>query len=426
MKDLFKFIKNSPSPFHAASEIKKRLAAAGFTELDEYSSYELAGGGKYFTTRNDSAVIAFELPKGKPDGFHIIAAHDDSPAFKIKEEMNMCANPYVKLNVEKYGGMILSTWFDRPLGVAGRVMVKTKNGLESRLYESSKDLVMIPSLAIHMERDINDGHKYQVQKELMPIFGNEKADFKEFLADELKVKAEDIYGSDLFVYNRQEPSVWGDKDQFVSAPKLDDLECVYCALCGFIAAKPQNQINVLAIFDNEEVGSGTKQGADSTFLSDTLERMVQAIGIEKDGYHRMLASSLMISADNAHGMHPNYPEKADETNRPYLNEGIVIKYNANQKYTTDAVSGAAFKLICEKAKVPYQSFTNRSDMAGGSTLGNISNSQVSVNTVDIGLAQWAMHSSYESAGAKDIDYLVKAAKTFYSVNLIKTKEGWNC
>ncbi len=424
IKDLFGFIKNSPCCYQAVDEIRKRLLEAGFTELFEQEAYQIKEGGKYFVTRNDSSLIAFCLPKEKPQAMHIIAAHDDSPCFKLKEEMNMQAGPYVKLNVEKYGGMIYSTWFDRPLGVAGRAVIRDGDGLRTVLYDSDRDIAIIPSIAIHMERDINDSHKYSVQKELMPVVGNEGTDFNEILAKDLGVNKDDILGRDLFLYNRQTPVVWGDSGQFIGSPRLDDLECVYAGLRGIIEAESIDQMSVLAIFDNEEVGSGTKQGADSTFLTDTLKRAVFSLGMGEEDFCRLTAASLMISADNAHGYHPNYAEKADEANRPHLNGGIVIKHSANQKYTTDASSAAAFKLVCENAGVPYQTFVNRSDIAGGSTLGNISTTHLSVSTVDIGLSQWAMHSAYESAGVEDAEYLIKASKTFYSMNLIKTRTGW--
>jgi aspartyl aminopeptidase len=322
----------------------------------------------------------------------------------------------VKLNVEKYGGMLCAQWFDRPLSVAGRVMLRSKDGtVETRLVNIDRDLVMMPALAIHMNREANEGYKYNAQTDMLPVFGDadSKDSFFDLVAENAKAKKDDIIGHDLFLYNRVKPTVWGAGNEYIASSRLDDQECVYTTFCGFLNAADSENVAVHCVFDNEEVGSGTKQGAASTFLRDTLTRINECLGRTNQQYLVALANSFMISADNAHAVHPNHVDKADPVNRPVINKGIVIKYNANQKYTTDAVSAATFKLICERAQVPYQTFTNRSDMAGGSTLGNISTTQVAVNTVDIGLAQLAMHSPYESAGGKDPEYLAKATQAFY-------------
>lgn len=346
----------------------------------------------------------------------MIASHSDSPCFKVKEEPEIrVEEQYVKLNVEKYGGMILSTWLDRPLSLAGRVVAADGEDIVIKNVAVDKDLFVIPNVAIHMSRDMNKGVEYNAQTDMLPLYGGaeNEGSFRELIAEAAGVKSEDILGGDLFLYNREKGRIFGANGEFICAPRLDDLECVYASLQAMLRAVPDRYINLMIVFDNEEVGSTTRQGAASTFLQDTLKRICGAVGMAEDGYHRLLAESFMISADNAHAVHPNHPEKADPTNRPYLNGGIVIKYHGSQKYTTDAVSAAIMKKICEKAGVPWQTYANRSDIAGGSTLGNLSAAQVPVSTVDIGLPQLAMHSAYETAGAKDVEYMIRAMECFY-------------
>jgi aspartyl aminopeptidase len=409
------FIDASPTAFHVVDNISKMLLDKGFTELSEKDEWKLSAGN-YFVKRGESAIISFKIPKKSFKGFHMIASHSDSPSFKIKENPEMKAGAFIKLNVEKYGGMLCAEWFDRPLSVAGRVVVNNKGKAESRLVKVDRDLLMLPALAIHMNREANDGYKYNAQNDMLPIFGDEKAadSFFDLIAKEAGVKKGDILGHDLFLYNRVRPTFWGANEEFIASSRLDDQECVYCSLDGFVNSKAKEYVAMHCVFDNEEVGSTTRQGAASTFLKDTLERICEGLGMTRQQYHAAVADSFMISADNAHAVHPNYQDKADPVNRPVMNAGIVIKFNANQKYTTDAVSAATFKLLCKEADVPFQTFTNRSDMAGGSTLGNISTSQVPVSTVDIGLAQLAMHSPYESAGSHDPEYLAAVSKVFYS------------
>ena len=415
---MLEFIDVSPTCFHVVENLKKELIKNGYEELDEKKEWKLKKG-KYFVTRNDSSIISFRIPKKDFKGFYMIASHSDSPSFKIKENPEMEASgAYVKLNVEKYGGMLCAPWFDRPLSVAGRVLVKDKkNGIVSKLVNVDRDLVMLPSLAIHMNREANEGYKYNAQTDMLPLFGDEtsKDKFFDMIAENAGVKKADILGHDLFLYNRVAPTYWGANNEYLASSRLDDQECVYTTFEGFMNSKDSENVPVHCVFDNEEVGSGTKQGAASTFLKDTLTRINEALGRTNQQYFTAIANSFMISADNAHAVHPNHAEKADPVNKPVMNKGIVIKYNANQRYTTDAVSAAFFKDVCNKAKVPFQTFTNRSDIPGGSTLGNISTTQVAVNTVDIGLAQLAMHSPYESAGSKDPEYLAKAAQTFYGM-----------
>ena len=311
--------------------------------------------------------------------------------------------------------MICAPWFDRPLSVAGRVIVKEDGKLVTKLVDVDRDLLMIPNLAIHMNREVNDGYKYNAQKDLLPLFGDiaAKDTFMKTIAEAADVKEENILGHDLFLYNREKGSVWGANEEYVSIGRLDDLQCAFSSLKGFLAGEKKEYIAVHCVLDNEEVGSGTKQGAASTFLYDVLVRANQALGQDYEDYLRYLANSFMVSADNAHAVHPNYTEKADPVNRPYLNEGIVIKHSANQKYCTDGVSAAMFKDLCNEAEVPFQTFTNRSDILGGSTLGNISNTKVALNAVDIGLPQLAMHSPYETVGVKDTEYLIKAATKLF-------------
>ena len=415
--ELFDFIKSSPNAYFAVDTMAKELKAAGFTRLDEKDSWKIKLG-KYFVTRDDSSLIAFVIPKKDFKGFHIVASHSDSPSFKIKPDPEMKAgDAYIKLNVEKYGGMIISTWFDRPLSVAGRVVVDAKDGVQTKLVNIDRDLFIIPSLAIHMDRTANEGHKYEVQKELLPLFaGGEKKDAKliSLICKECGIKEKDVLDADLFLYNRMAPVSFGMNNEFIASPRLDDLQCVYGSLQGILAAKPSDYVAVHAVFNNEEVGSETKQGAASSFLTDVIARICEKFSVSVEDRARKMADSFMISADNAHALHPNYSEKTDPTNKPVLNGGIVIKYNANQKYTTDAVSSAFLRKICKKTGAKVQEYVNPSDIPGGSTLGSIATARVSMNTVDIGLPQLAMHSSYETAGREDTEDLIKVSKEFFS------------
>ena len=321
--------------------------------------------------------------------------------------------------------MICSTWFDRPLSIAGRILVKENNAVKTHLVNIDKDLVIIPNLAIHMNREVNDGYKYNAQIDMLPLYGDNssKGSLMKTIAKEVNVEEESILGTDLFLYNRMNGTKIGANEEYISSPRLDDLECAFTSLSAFLSENTSNSASVYCVFDNEEVGSGTKQGADSTFLYDVLRRINISLGKTEEDYYRLISSSFMVSADNAHALHPNYTDKSDPTNKVYMNDGIVIKYNANQKYTTDAVSASIFKSICDSVDVPYQTFTNRSDILGGSTLGNISNAHVSLNTIDIGLAQLAMHSTYETAGAKDVTYMIDAIKAFYNTSIEQVEDG---
>jgi len=421
------FIKSAPSAFHAVSAVCRMLEENGFSRLNEHEEFAVQPGGKYYVTRNQSAVIALTIPESGFAPFNIVASHSDSPTFKLKPSCEEAVlGQYTRLNVERYGGMIMSSWFDRPLSIAGRVIARGGGRLITKLVDLGRDAVLIPNMPIHFNRDINDGYKYNAQVDLLPVYGD--ADAKGALLAEIASRcgmpAEDVIACDLFLYSRTEGSVWGAKNEFFSCPRIDDLECAYTSMRAFIAAQNAKQINVCAVFDNEEVGSGSKQGADSTFLTDVLARVGAALGASDSRFRAALAQSFMVSADNAHAVHPNHPEKYDADNRTFMNGGVVIKHNANQKYTTDAVSDAIFSMICKKAGVPVQHFSNRSDVAGGSTLGNIANAHASMNTVDIGLAQLAMHSSYETAGCKDVDYMIRALTAFYETEIKTLADGW--
>lgn len=425
-KELIGFLENSPTCFHAVAGIAARLKEAGFEELREGEIWKLQEHKSYYVTRNQSSIIAFKIPEADFKGFQIMASHSDSPTFKVKENAEMEAEGhYIKLNVEKYGGMLCAPWFDRPLSLAGRLVVREGRRLVTKLVNVKRDLVMIPNLAIHMNRQVNEGYAYNAQVDMLPVFSGieSKGTFFKVMAEAAGVNPDDILGHDLFLYNRMPGTIWGADEAFVSSPRLDDLQCAYASLQGLLSAENPSSIPVMAVFDNEEVGSGTKQGADSTFLEDVLRRINRGLNRSGEQYLTAIASSFMVSADNAHAVHPNHGEKADPTNRPYINGGIVIKYHANQQYTTDAVSAAMFKALCARADVPCQSFTNRSDMNGGSTLGNISNAHVALNTVDIGLPQWAMHSPYETAGVYDTCYLIEAAREFFKASVMAEADG---
>nr|WP_300093006.1 M18 family aminopeptidase [Sedimentibacter sp.] len=426
--DLIQFIRRCPSVFHAVDAIKAELKSEGFEELVEGKRWNLKKGNKYFVARNYSSIIAFKIGEELDDySFNIVASHCDSPGFKIKDNYKIEANKkYVQLNTEKYGGMIYSTWFDRPLSVAGRIISKNSDLFETKLVNIDKDLVLIPNVAIHMNREVNSNMKYNEQVDLLPLYGiySEGTDsFMDLVSSYACIQKENIISTDLFLYSRTEPAIWGENGEFISSPKLDNLQCAYATLQGFLRGKNNKTVSVYCCFDNEEVGSSTKQGAASTFLEDVLNRINGNLGKSREEYLCALASSFLISADNAHAVHPNHPELSDPTNRVYMNEGIVIKHNANQKYTTDAVSSALFKEFCKSANVPYQNYTNRSDVAGGSTLGNIASTKVSINMVDIGLAQLSMHSSYETAGIKDTLYLIQASEEFFNSRIEEKSSG---
>ena len=404
---LFDYIAASPTAYHAVSHTAAILRAKGYTELCEANAWELEAGGCYFVTRNGSSLIAFRIPEDDFGGFMMTAAHGDSPCFKIKENGTLVDPHYARLSTEKYGGMLCAPWMDRPLSVAGRITVRTENGITVKNVDLARPVAIIPNVAIHMNRTANEGMKYNPAVDMLPLVSTDKdTSLMAQIAEAAGVDPLDIVTTDLFVYNPDRGVEWGD---LISAPRLDDLQCAFASLIAFTEADKADNLPVYCLFDNEEVGSETKQGAASTFLVDVLTRIVP----DALTYRRKIANSFLVSCDNAHAVHPNHPEYSDKNHSVYMNGGIVIKYNANQKYTTDAISSGIFRLICEKANVPVQEYANRADMPGGSTLGNIANTQVSLNTVDIGLAQLAMHSAFETAGARDTAHMVNALKKFF-------------
>ena len=402
------FLDGAVSTYHAVAALADTLKQAGYTPLSEADAWSLVPGGKYFLTRNGTALMAFRVPKCAPKGFLLTASHSDRPGFKVKENPEL-KSAYIRLAVERYGGMLMSTWLDRPLSVAGRVLVETDSGVETRLINIDRDLLLIPNVAIHMNRSANDGYKWNPASDLIPLFGGKDAAGK-FTAMLEAAAGGKVLGHDLSLYVRQKAAIWGTEEEFISSAALDDLACAWCCTQGFLNAGDSENMPLLCVFDNEEVGSSSLQGADSDLLQTVIARICKALNLDID---RMLAQSFMLSADNAHAIHPNHPEYADPNNAPVVNQGVVLKFNANQRYCTDGVSAAIFRRVCAKADVPVQSYCNRADMMGGSTLGNISLTHVSVPSADIGLPQLAMHSCYETAGCKDVCFMVDALTAFY-------------
>ena len=439
-RNIVSLIGSSPTAFHVVENMGTILEKNGFQKLDEAAPWPLKassekdGSGKYYVTRGGSSLIAFVIPRRDFSGCRIISSHSDSPSFKLKESPELEETGYIRLNTEGYGGMLCAPWFDRPLSVAGRLLVRDEScpgkwHIRSRLIRIDRDLLVIPSLAIHMNREVNKGINYSLQKDMLPVFGEaqDKDRFMELIAEAAQVRIEDILGHDLYLYCRQAPFFWGAGEQYVSSPRLDDQECAWCTLMGFLAAENPDQLMVCCTFDNEETGSRSRQGAASTFLPDVLHRIGDCLGRSPEQYYTSIASGMMISTDNAHAVHPAHPDKADPIHRPRMNGGIVLKYNASQKYTTDGLSAAYVRAVCHEAPmllarqdhppaadgIPLQIFFNNSDIPGGSTLGNISSSQVSIACADIGLAQLAMHSPCETAGVQDMDYLIRFSEAFY-------------
>ena len=403
------FLDGAVSTYHAVAALTQQLQQAGYTQLSPAENWTLVPGGKYFLTRNGTALMAFRVPQENPKGFLLTASHSDRPGFKVKENPEL-KNAYTRLAVERYGGMLMSTWLDRPLSIAGRVLVETESGVETKLVNFDRDLLIIPNVAIHMNRQANDGYKWNPASDMIPLFGGKDAAGK-FAALLEEAAGGKVLGHDLSLYIRQKGSIWGLEEEVISSAALDDLACAWCCTQAFLNAGESQQMPLLCVFDNEEVGSSSLQGADSDLLQTLIERICKALDLDRN---QMLAQSFMLSADNAHAIHPNHPEYADPNNAPVVNQGVVLKFNANQRYCTDGVSAAIFRKICAKANVPVQSYCNRADLAGGSTLGNISLTHVSIPSADIGLPQLAMHSCFETAGCKDVEYMVDALTAFYS------------
>ena len=412
IENLMAFLDASPSVYNAVANLAAVLEDAGYTQLFENKDWDIVPGGKYYLTRGGSAVMAFRIPYTAPKGFMMTASHSDRPTFKVKENGEL-AGAYTRLAVERYGGMLIAPWLDRPLSVAGRVLVETEKGIESKLLNIDKDLMMIPNVAIHLNRQANEGYKWNPAVDVLPLMGGKDTKGK-FAAALEEAAGGKILGSDLFLYIRQKACIWGLEDEYISSAALDDLECAWCCTQGFLNAAEAESIPVLCVFNNEEVGSSSSEGADSNLLEGLLERICTAMNLN---LYKLLAQSFMISADNAHGLHPNHPELSDGANAPIPGNGVVLKFNASQRYCTDGVSAALFRKVCEKANVAVQGYYNRADLPGGSTLGNISLHHVSVPTADIGLAQLAMHSCYETAAVSDASALVDAMAALYSSSL---------
>lgn len=416
---LMEFLDASVSVYHAADYLKNTLEQAGYQRLSEGERWTLSRGGKYYLMRGGTAVIAFRVPQNDPKGFLMSASHSDRPTFKLKENAELTGK-YTRLSTEKYGGMLIAPWLDRPLSVAGRAMVETENGIQTRLINIDRDLTVIPNVAIHMNRQANDGYKWNPAVDTLPLLGGTEAAGK---LDALLQEAAGgkILGHDLYLYVRQKATVWGVEDEYLSSAALDDLACAWSCTQGFLNAKEGDSVPVLCVFDSEEVGSSSVQGAASKLLEASLTRICQALSLDEQV---MLANSFMISADNAHAIHPNHPEYADPNHAPVVNGGVVLKFNANLRYSTDGVSAAVFRTVCAKAEVKLQTYCNRADLPGGSTLGNISLSHVSVPTADIGLPQLAMHSCYETAGVQDAIDLEKAMEVYFSGTLETDGENY--
>ena len=400
-KELLQFIEKSPSTYHVVANVRRRLLASGYTELAENARWSLVHGGKYFLTRGGTSCISFRIPEEAARGFMLTASHSDSPSFKLKENPERAVGHYLQLSTEKYGGMLMAPWFDRPLSIAGRVLVDTENGIETRLVNINRDLLIIPNLAIHMNRAANDGVKLLANIDTLPLLGSieNRGCFLKLLSEAAVCGAEQILGHDLTLYVRQPGAIFGAQEEYIASPKLDDLACV---------------------FDNEEVGSATRQGAASTLLRDTLRRMAASLGITNGHLARMLDESFLLSCDNAHAQHPNHPEFADPGNCPYLNEGVVLKFNANQRYATSGIAAALYRKLCQRACAKVQVYANRSDIPGGSTLGSIASTLVPVEMADIGLPQLAMHSCYETAGVNDLFDLVNICRTLFESGVEKS------
>lgn len=422
IEKLLNFLNSSPVNFLAVETIRKKLEESGFRRIDAGEKLpETKAGDCFYITKNDSSIYAFRMGNKPVEdaGFKLICAHCDSPTFRIKPRGEMISEGgIVRLNTEVYGGPILSTWFDRPLSIAGRVILRSESILHPKtaLLNVKRPLLTIPNLAIHFNRQVNDGVKLSRQKDMLPIMGmiNNHLESGNILiniiCEELNVIPDDILDFDLYLYDITPACLVGVHNELVSAGRLDDLSMVHAALEAMLAAETSDETQVMAIFDNEETGSGTKQGAASPVLRNMLERIAGSA----ENFYRAVEHSFMVSADNAHAYHPNHGEKYDPTNHPLMGRGPVIKFNASQKYASDADSAAVFKAVCEKAEVPCQTFVNHSDVAGGSTLGNILTSQIPLRGVDMGNPIWAMHSVRETGSVLDHIYCIRAFTEFYN------------
>lgn len=422
--NLIEFIDNSPTMFHTTSALIDKLEYNGFIHLPLDGKWNLKQDGKYYVTSNDSALIAFVINTNTPeeDGFRMIGAHTDAPGFRLKPTPEIQKENYLILNTEVYGGPILSTWFDRPLSIAGRVSYSGDHILkpEHTLIDFKEPVAIIPNLAIHMNREVNTGVSFNKQKDTLPVLKTidgqlDKDYIKSIVCKQSGLSIDQVIDADLFLYPTEKGSLVGMDKEFISAARLDDLAMVYAGIEALLEAKHKSGINMMICFDNEEIGSRTKQGADSPFLSSTLERIMLAMNKDREDLYRAIAKSFLISADMAHAYHPNYPEKQDPTNKVLPGNGPAIKVNANQSYTTDSDSAVVFADICNKAKVPYQTFVNRSDERGGSTIGPVSVAHIAVRSLDIGAPMLSMHSCRELMAVKDVEYTLDAFKAFYEI-----------
>ena len=427
-RGLMDFVDRRPCAFWAVANLKEVLLQRGFRELKETERWQLLPGGKYFVSRNGSSLISFVLPRGAVRSFHVMASHSDSPAFKIKPGPSLrSGSGLLRASVERYGGPIEATWFDRPLSVSGRVMLEDGGSLREELVCLEDLTLMIPSVAPHLLRSDQGKEMPASAERLFPVIGcSDNGDLLwERIAENLCVRPEEILGADLYLCNREKAVFWGASKEFIAAPRLDDLACCFGSFLGFLesasAENPQSAecgaVPVHCVFDNEEVGSRSLQGADSSFLRDTVERICLCTGLSREAYHQALAESFLVSADNAHAVHPKEEQLSDAVNRPCLNKGLVVKFQAAQRYATDGVSAAVFRRICGRHGIPVQTFTNRPGSSGGSTLGSLSASQIPLRTVDVGLPQLAMHSCYETIGAEDTAALAAFSAAFYREDL---------
>ena len=424
--ELIDFLYDSPSACHGVKATQKILDENGFIEIKEIDKWDLQAKGKYYVIKNDSALIAFEVGTGdiEETGFRLIGAHTDVPGFRIKPNPQMVSEgKYVKLNTEVYGGPILHTWFDRPLSIAGKVSLKGESPLkpETRLVNINKPLLIIPSLAIHMNREVNEGFKINRQVDTLPLLGliNDKLEKEDYLmnilAEELQVNKEDILNFELGLYEYEKGMLIGMNEELISSGRFDDLWMVYAGVRALTDSKENEATKVMICIDNEEIGSLTAEGANSTLLNNILERITLGLGKDREGYYRTLANSIMISADLAHAVHPNLGDKHDPTNRPVLEGGPVLKIAASGSYSTDSFNGAVFAGVCEAAGVPFQKFVNRSDVRGGTTIGPVTAANLTIPVIDMGAPVLGMHSIRELASVKDNYYTVKAFTEFFSL-----------
>ena len=413
-KLLLDLFNNSYNEYFAISNIKKLLDDNGFICLLENEKYEISLGKSYYILRDGSSIIAFKVPEKLDElYFKIVASHSDSPVLKIKENPTVIENGYNKLKVEKYGGMIVSSWLDKPLGIAGRVCYKNGNAITTRLVNFPTNLI-IPNVAIHQNRDINNGFIYNPQIDLLPILGLGNNDLFKELLDSTKNNEEEILSYDLNLYNKEKAVLGGINNEFIYSPKEDNLVSAYISILSLISSISYDGISLGVVFNNEEVGSSSLNGADSDFLTTNLKRISKSLGFSNDELSRALVKSYLVSLDNAHAIHPNHPEMSDNKNNCLINEGVVIKHNSNMLYTSEAISSAIIKLIASKENISLQTFFNRADARGGSTLGNISLTHVSIRSVDLGIPQLAMHSNYEVMGSKDTINAYKLLKALFN------------